>query len=148
MPTEHTRHNSPPTRRRGISCRIGGPDGGRIAYSSLATGAGDIYVMNADGTGQTRLTSDPGREIGPAWSPDGTRIAFLRFRDPTASAVYIMDADGSDQHPMHPGVRAGLAAAWQRRGRLKRVCVMATTRCTVRKPSLCSTAWMRSFTSQ
>jgi Tol biopolymer transport system component len=38
----------------------------------------------------------------PVWSPDGTQIAFLRFRDPTASSVYIMNADGTGQHPVHP----------------------------------------------
>lgn len=80
------------------------PDGTRIAYQSLATGGGDIYVMRADGTGQTRLTTDPALDLGPAWSPDGTQIAFLTERDlPTARNVYIMNADGSDQHPVHPG---------------------------------------------
>jgi Tol biopolymer transport system component len=54
--------------------------------------------MNADGTHQRRLTSDPGREIGPAWSPDGTRIAFLRFGDPpTTSSILVLNVDGSHQ---------------------------------------------------
>jgi WD40-like Beta Propeller Repeat len=66
--------------------------------SRRATGAGDIYVMNADGTGQTRLTTDPAREFGTAWSPDGTKIAFSRG----AAGVHVMNADGSDQHPVHP----------------------------------------------
>jgi Tol biopolymer transport system component len=80
------------------------PDGTKIAYQSYATGNGDIYVMNADGTGQTRLTTDPAKELGAAWSPDGTKIAFLSFRDlPAARNVYIMNADGSDPHPVHPG---------------------------------------------
>jgi Tol biopolymer transport system component len=89
------------------------PDGTRIAYQSFATGGGDIYVMHADGTGQTRLTTDPALEVGPAWSPDGTKIAFLSFRDlPTARNVYIMNADGSDQHPVHPG-GTQFVPAWQ-----------------------------------
>jgi len=89
------------------------PDGSKIAYQSYATGNGDIYVMNPDGTGQTRLTTDPAKELGGAWSPDGTKIAFLSFRDlPAARNVYIMNADGSNQHPVHPG---GLqfVPAWQ-----------------------------------
>jgi Tol biopolymer transport system component len=83
------------------------PDGSKIAYQSYATGNGDIYVMNADGTGQTRLTTDPAKELGGAWSPDGTKIAFLSFRN-----VYIMNADGSDPHPVHPG-GFQFVPAWQ-----------------------------------
>jgi Tol biopolymer transport system component len=89
------------------------PDGSKIAYQSYATGGGDIYVMNADGTGQTRLTTDPAKELGAAWSPDGTKIAFLSFRDlPAARNVYIMNADGSDPHPVHPG-GVQFVPAWQ-----------------------------------
>jgi hypothetical protein len=59
--------------------------------------------MNADGTGQTRLspaTDHPVDDWGPAWSPDGTRIAFTRdvTGDDTNGDydVYVMDADGTD----------------------------------------------------
>jgi len=80
------------------------PDGTKIAYASFATGGGDVYVMGADGSHQTRLTTDPARDLGPAWSPNGTKIAFLSTRDlPTARNVYLMNADGSDQHLVHPG---------------------------------------------
>jgi peptidoglycan/LPS O-acetylase OafA/YrhL len=36
----------------------------------------EIYVMDADGSNQTRLTRDLANDMGPAWSPDGSRIAF------------------------------------------------------------------------
>jgi Tol biopolymer transport system component len=87
------------------------PDGSRIAYHSDATGGGDIYVMNADGTAQTRLTTDPALDFGPAWSPDGTQIAFLSDRTPS-QGVSVMNADGSDQHPVHPYGRQAVPA-WQ-----------------------------------
>src|SRR5215208_3831615 len=53
----------------------------------------DIYTMNADGSGVTRLTNDPARDIQPAWSPDGTKIAFVSIRDGNTE-VYVMNADG------------------------------------------------------
>ncbi len=52
--------------------------------------------MNADGAGQTRLTVNPGADSAPAWSPDGTRIAFESDRDENVD-LYVMNADGSGQ---------------------------------------------------
>src|SRR5437588_5946021 len=57
----------------------------------------DIYVMNADGSGQTRLTSDPNDDRAPVWSPDGSRIAFQSLRNGVNYQVYVMNADGSNQ---------------------------------------------------
>src|SRR5512132_455415 len=59
----------------------------------------DIYVMGADGSNVTRLTDDPLPEFMPAWSPDGSRIAFVREADPVPAAftgIYTMNPDGSD----------------------------------------------------
>ena len=51
--------------------------------------------MNADGSGQRRLTRS--RHDGfPAWSPDGRKIAFFSQRDGNGE-VYVMNADGSGQ---------------------------------------------------
>ena len=52
------------------------PDGSRIAFVSERDGNAEIYVMNADGTGQRRITNDPAFEsLGTAaWSPDGKRL--------------------------------------------------------------------------
>jgi len=58
-------------------------------------GNSDIYSCNADGSNVIRLTNDPGDDGQPAWSPDGTRIAFTSNRDGYAG-VYIMNADGSN----------------------------------------------------
>jgi hypothetical protein len=53
------------------------PDGTKIAFMR----DGDIWVMNADGSGLVQLTTDPVYEDDPAWSPDGTKIAFMRSGD-------------------------------------------------------------------
>jgi hypothetical protein len=51
----------------------------------------DIYVINADGTGLRRLTDG----MEPAWSPDGKKVAFGRWRDPRG--LYVIDEDGSNE---------------------------------------------------
>ncbi len=67
---------------------------GRIVFTSHRDGNPEIYVMNADGSGATRLTDHPALDGWPAWSPDGQRIAFVSTRDGNRE-LYIMDADGS-----------------------------------------------------
>ena len=67
---------------------------GRIAFSSDREGDDEIYVMNADGSRQVRLTHNPADDSGPAWSPVGARIAFYSYRD-GSFGIYVIDADGT-----------------------------------------------------
>jgi Tol biopolymer transport system component len=58
---------------------------------------GEIYLMNADGSEQRRLTRSPGYDGGPFFSPDGQRIIWRHFEENGAIAdVYTMKLDGSD----------------------------------------------------
>ena len=74
------------------------PDGTRIAFtggspvgSSPVGNYSDIYVINVDGTGLTNLTNHPAVDMDPAWSPDGTRIAFSSSRDdPRSLSLYVL----------------------------------------------------------
>src|SRR5215213_8884835 len=75
------------------------PDGSTIAFVSSRTASGvAIFVMDAadsdaDGNGDnlTRLT-DAKHDSSPAWSPDGTKIAFRSGRDDVQGEIYVMDA--------------------------------------------------------
>ena len=76
----------------------------RIAFVSSRSGNAEIYVMDADGGNQRRLTNHPDRDFSPSWSPDGKRIAFVSNRDGHVNIrgrltyeIYVMDANGENQ---------------------------------------------------
>lgn len=75
------------------------PDGTQIVYSEAPTLSDDviqIYLINADGTGKTPLTTaSDSINVPTAWSPDGSKIAFTSTRDGDEE-VYIMNADGTN----------------------------------------------------
>ncbi len=66
----------------------------RIAFHSDRDGNYEIYIMNVDGSGQTRLTNRADDDSMPAWSPDGRRIAFLSRQGGNVE-IYVMNADGT-----------------------------------------------------
>jgi dipeptidyl aminopeptidase/acylaminoacyl peptidase len=68
------------------------PDRSRIAYSA----DGKIWVMNADGSGKTQITTGTGTDFEPAWSPDGSRIAFVSFRS-SQTDLWAIAPNGSGQ---------------------------------------------------
>ena len=68
----------------------------KIAFSSGRDGNPEIYVMNPDGSNQTRLTNDPADDVEPWLSADGSKIAFWSRRDGN-NEIYVMNDDGSDQ---------------------------------------------------
>ena len=73
------------------------PDSQRIAFlSSRGIWGNEIYVMDADGTNQQRLTRDGWDDRHPVWSPDGSKIAFCVLGDAN-SFIVVMNADGTDR---------------------------------------------------
>lgn len=76
------------------------PDGTRILFQHIRLAGQadvhDIYVMNADGSGAETLAAGEWLDGYPAWSPDGSQIAFQSDRDGGATAVWLMDSDGSN----------------------------------------------------
>ena len=83
----------------------------KIAFSRGPFGSREIYVMNADGSGQTNLTNNAADDRDPAWSPDGSRIAFTSDRDGN-SEIYVMNADGTDQTPLTDHPDSDVGPAW------------------------------------
>jgi Tol biopolymer transport system component len=100
------------------------PDGRRIAFTYWQSNHWEVEAVNADGSGRAQLTQTSIRAIleqqvkgqipkywnnaSPAWSPDGSQIAFVTDRAGQWE-IWIMNADGTNPHPLLPGdVQAGL----------------------------------------
>jgi Tol biopolymer transport system component len=90
------------------------PDGSTIAYwngsrSGVDGGPSDseIYTIPSDGGSATQLTNNDVSNIEPAWSPDGTQIAYWN-----GGALWVMASDGSDQHPIASPSEIADEAAW------------------------------------
>ena len=86
-------------------------DGKRIAFVSDRDGDWEIYVMNADGTDQRRLTRSPGTDRAPAWSPDGSRIAFESDRGGDFD-IYVIGSDGGDERVLVDRAGNDLEPRW------------------------------------
>jgi len=77
------------------------PDGKRLVYQRDFNGSA-IYVINADGTGEQRLSPTPGFDVTPSWSADGSQIVYARLHEapqpngpPPMTDIRIMNADGT-----------------------------------------------------
>jgi Tol biopolymer transport system component len=107
-----------------------------LVFTSLKDGDLDIYVMNLDGTGLKQLTHQLGYDGGPWWSPDGKRIVYranhpqtaaeiatykdllaLRLVRPNKMDLWMMNADGSDQHQITHLGAASFGPSWTADGK-------------------------------
>lgn len=98
------------------------PDGTQLVFSGGDNGCGDIYTIHVDGSALTRLTSYCDAAAGsgsyradlhPSWSPDGSAIAFERYRK-HESAIFQMASDGSGSTRLTGWSKWALSPAWGR----------------------------------
>jgi Tol biopolymer transport system component len=93
------------------------PDGGRILFQMYEEPASGLYVMNADGTERTLLTSDPNSVGRGAWSPDGSQIVFHGFvPEQEGYDLFLMDADGANKSPLTNLPGSEYNATWSPNG--------------------------------
>jgi hypothetical protein len=102
------------------------PDGTRLVFSRYdgdryiagceltGTCPADLFVINADGSGEHRITDDSDDEATPTWSPDGSRIAFVRSGgDALGKTIETIRPDGTDARTVLPaGVEFRAWATW------------------------------------
>ena len=102
-----------PAGSRGDYAGAWSPDGTRIAYSSDVDGDREVFVMNADGTDQRRLTRLRGADSPQAWLPDG-RIVFSHYRGPSpVSYWYVLRPDGTGLRSLPHLKGLGAPISWR-----------------------------------
>ena len=88
----------------------------QIAFTSTRDGNPEIYVMDADGNNQIRLTRHREEDKMPSWSPNGKKIAFVSMRNSGRNQIYVMDSNGENVRRITQGI-FDLNPAWSPDGR-------------------------------
>ena len=88
------------------------PDGSRITFARWVGDAFDVFIANADGSNEVRLTTHPAPDWNPVFSPDGARIAFASYRDANWE-IYTVRVDGTDLTRITDNPASDYLPAWK-----------------------------------
>jgi Tol biopolymer transport system component len=94
------------------------PNGKRIAFHSNVDGNFEIYTIEPNGDGLTRVTDYPGLDQFPEWSPNGKQLAVRRDTD-----IYLINIDGTDPIRLTNDAPVDQMASWSPNG--KRIAFMS-----------------------
>ncbi len=100
-----------------------GPGGQMVAYPVTcydpATGRGnsDIWVVPVEGGEPRQMTSSPGTDTSPAWSPDGEWIAFVSTRGGDGAQIYLLPAAGGEARKLTSMDGGASGPVWSRDGK-------------------------------
>ena len=89
---------------------------GRILFTSDRSGNQQIFMMDSNGSRQTRITNDLKNDHSAAWSPDGQQVVFISNRDGN-DEIYIMNANGTNQKRITHTFDDEAAPDWSMDGR-------------------------------
>ncbi len=94
------------------------PRGRTIVFDQLESGAtrSAVYEINPDGSGLRRMTKPGVVAALPAWSPDGSRIAFVAFESEEGGSIYTMRASGAETRRITPRTDMDTEPVWRPRG--------------------------------
>jgi len=87
------------------------PDRTRVVFSSNRGGSYDLYLMDVDGRNLRRLTTDPGTEWEPVWTPDGSRIVYTGIPQGAQAQLHVLRPDGHPPQALTAGPGSNQAPA-------------------------------------
>ncbi len=90
----------------------------RLLYVSNHFGDGEVCVANLDGSGEVVLTNNTAEERDPRWSPDGTKIVFVRQWGAQDPEIMLMNADGSGIEALTSNALPDDSPAWSPDGQM------------------------------